>query len=351
MTQSVSGLRLTPRMARKERIELIRRIEARRGSRLICCLTSDRPNAAGILAKDFIPIFFNHLSTFQECKKIDVLMLTPGGDTLAAFGLSRVIREFAERVGVLIPEKCHSAGTLFALGADEIVMGKAATLTPIDPSVNSPLGPVVEMGPGQRQSVPVSVESVAGYRNLLKEEWGLKGQALGFAFRVLAERINPLVLGDVYRSRQQIGRLARTLLNCHRRDDRNIQSIVEKLTGGLGSHDYLISRREARELLGKQVAPDDPDLEALLWELHNDFKSDMKLGQIFDVGMALHAATGAGQKLPVPDEQIIVIVESTIARDQFERVMLLSMNQIMTPAGPTQVPQAVVVRAGWKQYN
>jgi hypothetical protein len=338
-------------MARKERIELIRRIEAHRGSRLICCLTSDRPNAAGIIAKDFIPIFFNHLNTFKECKKLDVFMFTCGGDTLAAFGLGRLMREFFDKVGVLIPEKCQSAGTLFALGADEIVMGKAATLTPIDPSVNSPLGPVVEMAPGQRQSVPVSVESVAGYRNLLKEEWKLKGQALGLAFRVLAERINPLVLGDVYRSRQQIERLARTLLNCHRSDERSIQSIVEKLTRGLGSHDYLISRREARELLGKQVLGDDLNLETLLWELYEDFANDMRLGQIFDVAMAVHAATAAGQKLPALDEQKIVIVESTIAGDQFERVMLLSMSQVMTPAGSTQTPQAVVVRAGWKHYD
>jgi hypothetical protein len=338
-------------MARKDRIELIRKIEASRGSRLICCVTSDRPNAAGIIAKDFIPIFFNHLSTFKDCKKLDVFMFTCGGDTLAAFGLGRLMREFFDRVGVLIPEKCQSAGTLFALGADEIVMGKAATLTPIDPSLNSPLGPVVEMAPGQRQSVPVSVESVAGYRSLLKEEWGLKGQALGLAFRVLAEKINPLVLGDVYRSRQQIERLARTLLNCHRTDERSIHSIVEKLTRGLGSHDYLISRREARELLGKQVLGDDLDLEALLWDLYQDFANDMRLGQIFDIGMALHAATAAGQKPPVLDEQKIVMLESTIAGDQFERAMLLSMNQVMTPAGATQIPQAVVVRAGWKHYD
>jgi Serine dehydrogenase proteinase len=340
-------------MARNDRIELIRRIEAHRGSRVICCLTSDRPNAAGMIAKDFIPIFFNHLDAFPEPerRKIDVLMLTNGGDTLAAFGLGRLIREFTDEVGVLIPEKCQSAGTLFALGANEIVMGKVATLTPIDPSVNSPLGPVVEIGPGQRQSVPVSVESVAGYRNLLKQEWGLKGQGLGLAFRMLAEKINPLVLGDVYRSRQQIEKLAKTLLNCHRTDERNIQSIVEKLTRGLGSHDYLISRREARELLGKQVAGDDPALETLMWELYKDFASEMKLGQLFDIQMVIHASTAAGQALPVTDEQRIVLVESTIAGDRFERAMLLSRNPVMTPAGPVQVPQAVLVRAGWTHYD
>jgi hypothetical protein len=81
--------------------------------------------------------------------------------------------------------------------------------------------------------------------------------------------------------------------------------------------------------------------------LYEDFAAEMKLGQVFDVNIAVHAARAAGQQLPVRDEQKIVIIESTIASDQFERIMLLSVNQIVTPAGPTQLPQAVVVRAGW----
>jgi hypothetical protein len=338
-------------MPRQNRIDLIRRIEAYRGSRLICCLTSDRQNAPGFVTKDFIPVFFRHLSEFQDSTKIDVLMFTQGGDTLAAFGLSRLVRESATSFGVLVPEKCHSAGTLFALGANEIFMTRVATLTPIDPSVQGPLNPVVEVAPGQRQALPVSVESVAGYRSLVKEDWRLGREGTAVAFRILAEHINPLALGDVYRSRQQIGRLARTLLGYHRRDESNIQKIVGQLTGGLGSHDYLISRGEGRQLLGPQVAKDDPDLEKLIWALFLDFKDEMNLGQIFEAGMAVHAAAAAGKQLPIQDEQKVVVLESRTVGDEFERVVQLSVVQAMTPAGPTQAYQAVVVRAGWKQYN
>jgi Serine dehydrogenase proteinase len=335
-------------MARQERIELIRQIQAKRESRLICCLTSDRQGATGIVAKDFIPVFFNHLSRFPNHKKIDVFLFTQGGDILAAFGLSRLLREFTSSVGALVPEKCHSAGTLLVLGANKIFMVKAATLTPIDPSVNTLLNPIVETMPGQRQSVPVSVESVAGYRTLIKEDWRLNDEAAGVAFRILAEHINPLALGDVYRSRQQIERLARVLLSHHRKDERNIQRIVEQLTRGLGSHDYLISRTEARELLGRQIANDDEELEALIWQLFSDFQTEMKLGQIFDPNMTIHAAAG---NLPVLDEQKVVVVESEGAGDEFERAIQLSMVQTMTPAGPVQAPQMALVRAGWKHYN
>ena len=142
--------------------------------------------------------------------RIDVLVFTTGGDTLAAFGLARLLRESADWVGALVPDKCHSAGTLFSLGADEVFMCNAGTLSPIDPALVTPLNPTAEGPiPGQRQLVQVSVESVAGFKALV-EEWGLKENGAVEAFKILAERVHPLALGDVYRSRQQIERLART---------------------------------------------------------------------------------------------------------------------------------------------
>lgn len=333
-------------MARRERQKLIEAIEKHRASHLICCVTSDRQNANGMMAKDLIPIFFNHLTGFQDHGSIDVFLFTLGGDTLAAFGLSRLLREFTSKVGVLIPEKCQSAGTLFALGANQVFMTRAATLSPIDPSISGPLNPVIEIAPGQRQIVPVSVESVAGYKALVREDWKLDPENTGTAFKILAEKVNPLSLGDVYRSQKQIARLARELMGSHRRDKKNIQSIIDTLTRELGSHDYLIFRNEARNLLGEQIAKDDIALEVLVWELYEDFAADMELGKAYEPGIALHAATAAGQSIPTTIIQKKVIIESSSGSDVVEIEISLSPIQ----AGP--VPQTLqqVVRAGWKHY-
>lgn len=345
------GPTLPESMARKERTDLIRKIEQRRDSHVICCLTSDRQNAQGIIAKDFIPVFFEHLRTFSHHKRIDCLMFTEGGDTLAAFGLSRLLREFTKDVGTLVPAKCQSAGTLFALGSDKIFMGRAATLSPIDPSITSPLNPVVEVAPGQRQLLPVSVESVVGYKTLVREDWRLGDEESALAFRILAEKVNPLALGDVYRGRQQIERLARTLLNAHRQDEHQVQRIVEMLTHGFGSHDYLVSRTEARELMGSQIAEDDAELEGLIWDLYCDYRDEMKLGTIFDANMVLQAS-GTGAGVPsVVDEQKVVVVETTEGGDEFERAIRLMQTQVMTPGGPVQAVQQALVRAGWKHYS
>jgi len=278
-------------MGRAERRDIIQRIEAGRQSRVLCYLTSDRPNAGSMIQKDAIPYFYAHLRQIGDADRLDVFVVSMGGDTLAAFGMARLAREFSQNVCTLVPDKCLSAGTLFALGANQIVMTRGAMLSPIDPSVGGPLNPAVELVPGLRQLVPLSVESVAGYLDLVTEEWGLRGEeALSAAFKHLVDRINPVALGNVFRAREQIERLAHTLLTQHRHDDRAIERIIETLTKELGSHDYLISRREARELLGAQVSGDDGVLEGLIAELYEDFAAEMHLGLPYDPNLELHAA-------------------------------------------------------------
>ena len=78
-------------MGAEQRKAIIQQIQEKRGnSRLICCLTSDRDNAQGQIAKDFLFRFFQHLRTTPNLEKLDVLMFTLGGDTLAAYALGRL---------------------------------------------------------------------------------------------------------------------------------------------------------------------------------------------------------------------------------------------------------------------
>jgi ClpP class serine protease len=342
-------------MAHTERLSIIRRIQKERKSKLLCYLTSDRPNAAAQVQKDAIPIFYEHLNQIGKTDRVDVFIVTLGGDTLAAFGLGRLVREFVPWVGALIPEKCHSAGTLFALAANEIVMTKVATLTPIDPSLVRPLNPAVELGPGQRQLVPVSVESVAGFKDLVSREWGIKQEeALAGIFKVLADRVHPITLGDVTRARDQIERLARKLLELHRKPDKTIDKVIATLTKELGSHDYLIGRTEARELLGKQVAAEDATVEQLLWELYRDFAAEMELGREYDAGMEIHAAKAAGATQPVKITQRIAVVESAPLTHVCEKEMLLNEISFQPPipgVPPQRAVQQEVVRAGWRSYT
>jgi hypothetical protein len=348
-------------MAWAERRALIEKIEQERKSRVICFLTSDRQGAETNINKDATRYVFEQLRAIGKTPRLDVFLYTPGGDTLAAFGIARLLREFTDRVGVLAPGRCHSAGTLLAISANEIVMTPGATLSPIDPSVVGPLNPAVEVAPGQRQIVPLSVETVAGFKALVTADWDIKGEvALSEAFKLLAEKVHPLALGNVYRARQQIANLAHKLLHEHRKDEKAaLDAIVDTLACNLGSHDYPISRREARDLLGKQIAPENAVVEGLLLDLMQDFASELELAKPFDPGMVLRAAALAGQAGPVRVQHRLAIVESTGFGYAAEREMILTETRLVPPGIPPQLApqfggpkaiQAEMVRGEWRRY-
>ena len=99
----------------KDRINLYKEIENQRKSKLIVYVTSDRKGLETQIASDVIPIFTEHLDKIGDTKKISLYLYTRGGETLAAWSLVNLIRNFCNEFEVIIPFNCHSAGTLICL--------------------------------------------------------------------------------------------------------------------------------------------------------------------------------------------------------------------------------------------
>ena len=274
-------------MSRADRMALIQQIEVARNSRVLVAVWGDRLQMETKIAFDAQPVFFRHLQEIGDTEKIDVFMYSTGGLTLAAWGLANLIRQFAPNIGVLVPYKAYSAATLFALGANDIVMSRLGQLSPIDPSITAPLGPSVEtpQAPGHKQVVPVSVEDVVGFLNLARDEAKLEAEeSLRQVFERLSSEVHPLALGAVYRSRLQIQDLSDRLLSFHmpEKDRDQREAIVEILTRSLGSHDYLIGRREAKEDLGLNVADSNPEIEGLIDSLFGEYVDLLELNSPYN---------------------------------------------------------------------
>jgi membrane-bound ClpP family serine protease len=164
------------------------------------------------IAPDCIDLFVDLLDQIGPIERISLLLHTNGGQTSAAWRLINLIRTFCEELEVLIPLKAFSAGTLISLGADRIVMTKQAALGPIDPSLTHPLSPQIPMG-NQLARVPVSVEAVRGYLDAISKDLKIKNQiALANVVVDLSNKVHPLVLGEIFRSRTQIRFLANKLI-------------------------------------------------------------------------------------------------------------------------------------------
>ena len=260
-------------MNRANRMELIEKIQEKRDSKLMVYITGDRRGLETKIATDVFPIFHKHLAKTGTQKRLDLFLYSTGGMTIAGYALVNLFREFCEEFNVIIPFKALSCATLISLGANEIVMTKMGQLSPIDPSVEHPLAPVIQI-PGQPggKLAPVNVEDVNAFIELAKKEVGLSEEnSMMKVLEILASKVNPLVLGAIQRSREQIAFLASMLMKYHTKNEERIKQCVEILTRQRFSHNYIISRREAKEVLGLNIVEPDDELTTLIVDLFSEY--------------------------------------------------------------------------------
>lgn len=326
-----------------QRSPLIAQLEAARNSKVIIYVTGDRPDVGIQINWDAYDHFVNHLDKIGVVKKISLFLYTRGGSTSAARGLVHLVQQFCDELEVIVPSRAHSAGTLMALGASQIVMTKQATLGPIDPSVNTPLNPAIA---GITQKYPVGVEAIKGYLELAKQEVGIRNQAeLGHVFSSLVTSVHPLVLGEVYRARSQIKMLAKQLLNKHIKDAEKVKRIINFLCSESGSHDYTIHRREAKDVLGLAVLKPDDALYKLIKQLFDDIEAELVLAIPFDPNIIL------GNKASVNYSLVRGLLESTAGGStRFLSEGSLSRQNVNTPNGPQQQLHDQPSFSGWKHF-
>jgi hypothetical protein len=320
------------KLSRTDRMNLIREIEEARGSRLLVLIWGDREGGLQtIVAPDSHAVCFQNLEKMGHVEKLDVLLYTQGGQTLAAWGLANLIREYCDSLGVLIPHRALSAGTLFTLAADEIIMSRLGQLSPIDPSITSAFGPTVQVQamPGQQQVVPISVEDVIGYIDLATKGAGLKEErSISAVFDHLSSQVHPMALGAVYRSREQIVALADRLLSFHMKGDEEKEErdrIVARLTREMGSHDYLIGRTEAKTYLKLKVVDASSDLEQKMLALFQEYVTLLELREPFNPESYL----GANQQGTATFNR--AIVETSELTTVFRTVRELERVQMQMP--------------------
>lgn len=181
---------------RAKRSGLIQKIAQDRKSVVIAYVTSSRGNLGAQIGMDVIRLFREHLGKIAKVKKLNLLLVTHGGNTLTPLRLVTLLREFSSELTLLIPYMAHSAGTLIGLGGDEILMGAMGELGPVDPSVSNQFNPILEtediQGPAQkpRPRIPISVEDVTAYLNFAKNHANLEPDGMSEAYKSLTEKVH-----------------------------------------------------------------------------------------------------------------------------------------------------------------
>jgi len=263
-------------MERKTRVGIYERIEQYRKRPLVVYATSTRQNVPAQMAGDAVREFIDQLDAIKTFKEVDILIHSTGGDALVAWKLMSMIRERFERVAVLVPFMAFSAATMFALGADQIVMHPNASLGPIDPQIAA-------QNPEGRQR-NFAYEDLGAFLRFLGDEVGITEQEhLTDVVEKLFSVSDPLTIGAARRASDLSTQVGERLLSMHmdlKSDREKARQIALNLNKSFFAHGDAISRKRARELELK-IAEDDVELETEIWQAFLGLEAYMQLRSPF----------------------------------------------------------------------
>lgn len=247
---------------RYTRQELIRSIEQRSGRRLVCYVAG----LAGALSQFDVPPFVDLLTDVERGADLDLLLHTGGGDVDQAERITMMCRK---RVGsdgsfrVIVPDSAKSAGTLIAIGADEIVMGEPSELGPIDPQIE------ITTASGERMARPA--QSFLDGLNAIIDAVG--DAALSAAYFPLLDKLDPALIDFCKKAIRRSEELAERALSRYmlRDDPKLARKIAKRLNDSRSylSHGAVIDAQEALDL-GLRILelPPRDDLWEAYWRLY-----------------------------------------------------------------------------------
>lgn len=128
--------RMSPDDIEKERKKQLARISKSRGRPVLVFAADFRKGGKAPISisyEDILP--FKDLLEGLDGEAVDVIIETPGGSAEVAEDLVNLLRQRFEHVSFIIPGWAKSAGTIMAMAGDEILMGPASALGPIDAQI------------------------------------------------------------------------------------------------------------------------------------------------------------------------------------------------------------------------
>lgn len=222
----------------------------------------------GSVCHNDVAAFYEVLKHLGRQKTIYLFLKSSGGNGQASLRIVNLLRQFTERLVVLVPLEAASAATMISLGADEIRMGPLAYLTAVDTSLSHDLSPV------DRNNYLVSVSQDELNRVIRLWNDAAPGNSDDSnPYKSLYSHIHPLVFGAIDRASSLSIKICEEILSTHVTDPAERERISRHLNSDYPSHSYPIMLKEARRIGLKATSMPDRlndmliDLNALYSEM------------------------------------------------------------------------------------
>jgi len=120
----------------------IQEVETARNRRVLCYISNVVNGSIGnsIDGTDDLPFREMVASVPPDVKEIDIVLVTPGGLANQVVNFVNTLRPRFDRVNFILLDMAMSAGSIFIMSGDEIVMSARSKFGPIDPQVQNKEG-------------------------------------------------------------------------------------------------------------------------------------------------------------------------------------------------------------------
>lgn len=202
-----------------------------------------------------------------------IFLTTYGGSADVAYRVMRLFQRKYSRVKVVVFSQCKSAGTIMAIGADELYMHESAELGPLDVQVYDGVKSSMNSGLDFNTALTIArsevVDSFATTFQMMTSAKVSRMHAIEAAGRIaqsvasaLYSQVDPVTIGAMQRSiavAMEYGtRLAK-------RSNSILPDKLRKLIAGYPAHSFCIDRDEAQDLFNSvHKLEDAPDIVAVL---------------------------------------------------------------------------------------
>lgn len=201
---------------------------------------------------------------FDGIEKLDILLDSGGGNVEAAYQLITFLRRKCKQVRVIVPDWAKSAATLFALGADEILMSETAELGPLDAQIPDPRDPHNSISAlDEFRAIEYlrshGFEIFDQFHDVLRRATRLKvadivSHGIDYATRIMAPlyaQVDPLYFGGAHRALDlsiEYGYRVMSRYSYKSWTDKKVRDVLKRLTTVYPSHTFVIDYTEAKEL-------------------------------------------------------------------------------------------------------
>lgn len=207
---------------------------------------------------------------YRRNENVVLMLTTTGGLPDCAYRIARCLqRAYEGKFILLVDTICKSAGTLIALGADEIVMTVTGELGPLDVQLSKP-DALAEQTSGltPKQAIITlqrrAFESLEDFFLALRFRSGLQittRTALDVATKLttgiycpIFEQIDPMRMGEISRAMLIAEEYGKRLSS-----NNVLEETLEALVENYPSHGFVIDREEASELFANVRKPTDEE--------------------------------------------------------------------------------------------